>query len=188
MIKIEFSNQERLGSLCYKASYTEPGIKKTTIRFESIRLINSNSQSVNISTGIIEPYIAGEIHELQIDAGVNGILRRNPGLYRYAYDTDEGRTEVGKIFIGKKPRRPTIKKKGVCFGKRTTVTIKSEGLELTEGDVEIHFTGRSDGKTVNVAVPLCITGKDGKFTILPQKVNMIWKIVYSDTIKMITER
>ena len=77
MIKIEFSNQERLGSLCYKASYTEPGIKKTTIRFESIRLINSNSQSVNISTGIIEPYIAGEIHELQIDAGVNGILRRN---------------------------------------------------------------------------------------------------------------
>lgn len=188
MIKIEFSNQERLGSLCYKASYTEPGIKKTTIRFESIRLINSNSQSVNISTGKIEPYIAGVVHELSIGKEVNNALRRNPGLYRYSYDADEGRTEVGKIFIGKKPRRPTIKKKGVCFGKRTTVTIKSEGLELTEGDVEIHFTGRRDGKTVNVAVPLCITGKDGKFTILPQKVNMIWKIVYNDTIKMITER
>lgn len=188
MIKIEFSNQERLGSLCYKASYTKPGIKETTIRFESIRLINSNSQSVNTSTGKIEPYIAGVVHELSIGKEVNKTLGHNPGLYRYSYDADEGQTEVGKIFIGKKPRRPTIKKKGVCFGKRTTVTIKSEGLELTEGDVEIHFTGRRDGKTVNVAVPLCITGKDGKFTILPQKVNMIWKIVYSDTIKMITER
>lgn len=187
MIKIEFSNQERLGSLCYKASYTEPGIKKTTIRFESIRLINSNSQSVNISTGKIEPYIAGVVHELSIGKEVNNALRRNPGLYRYSYDADEGQTEVGKIFIGRKPRLPIIKEKGVCFGKRTTVTIKSEGLELTEGDVEIHFTGRRDGKAVNVAVPLCITGKGGKFTILPKTVKRMWKIVYTDALKMMTE-
>ena len=74
-----------------------------------------------------------------------------------------------------------------CFGKRTTVTIKSEGLELTEGDVEIHFTGRRDGKAVNVAVPLCITGKGGKFTILPKTVKRMWKIVYTDALKMMTE-
>lgn len=188
MIKIEFSNQECLGRLCYKASYTKPGIKETTIRFESIRLVSFNSQSVNTSTGKIEPYIVGDVLELLIDDEVNKALRRNPGLYRYSYDADEGQTEVGKIFIGKKPELPIIREMRGCFGKRTTVTIKSEGLELTEGDVEIHFTGRRDEKTVNVAVPLCITGKDGKFTILPKKVNMIWKIVYNDTIKMITER
>lgn len=187
MIKIEFSNQERLGSLCYRASYTEPGIQETTIRFESIRLIDSNSQAVNISTGKIEPYIAGVVHELSIGKEVNKTLGRNPGLYRYAYDSDEGKEEVGKIFIGKKPKLPIIKEKGVCFGKRTTVTITSEGLELTDGDAEIHFTGRHGGKAVDVAVPLCITGKGGKFTILPKTVKRMWKIVYTDALKMMTE-
>ena len=65
---------------------------------------------------------------------------------------------------------------------------KEDVIKLIEGDAEICFTGKSDGKVINITVPLCITGNGGKFTVPKETSKIQWKISYSDNVKMMIAR
>ena len=185
MIKIKFENEPNNNNITIhnvrcKAIYTGSGEKSTRITFSSERLLDSE-RSINWTTG----EIYADQNPGSISYGRNGPLAKNKnyGVYSYSYANGEGGFETDKMFIGIKRESPTCTYRG-CFKKRITITMKSKGIKLIEGDAEICFTGKRDGKVVDITVPLCITGNGGKFTFPKETSKIQWKISYSENVKM----
>lgn len=190
MIKIEFGNEQNNNITIYnvrcRAIYAGSGEKSTRITFSSERLLDPERPMINWTTG--EIYAEQSPRLISYDRNGSFAKHENYGVYSYSYDNGEGGLETGKIFIGKKRKSPTYKEKRGCFEKRTTITMESKGIKLIEGDAEICFTGKRDGKVVNITVPLCITGNGGKFTVPKETSKIQWKISYSDNVKMMIAR
>ena len=190
MIKIEFGNEPNNNSTIHnvrcRAIYTGCGKNSTRITFRSERLLDPERPMINWTTG--EIYADQSAGLISYDRNGSFAKHKNYGVYSYSYDNGEGRVETGKMFIGKKRESPTYRETRGCFEKRTTITMESKGIKLIEGDAEICFTGKSDGKVVNITVPLCITGNGGKFTVPKETSRIQWKISYSDNVKMMIAR
>ena len=190
MIEIEFSNKQNnnitIHNVKCRAIYTGCGKNSTRITFSSERLLDPEKSKIDWTTGVI--FADSHAEPFEYDRNDSFVKEANYGIYNYSYDNGEEKTETGKMFIGRKRRSPTYREKRGCFKKRTTITMESRGIKLIKGDAEICFTGKSDGKVINITVPLCITGNGGKYTVPKETSKIQRKISYSDNVKMMIAR